>query len=231
MHVIVSYQVFCHDMQPMPLSELDFRDPKKAQRSRLLWNAIWENVRGQFEEWFSGTPTLRDLRVDTQCKDAARPSAMAFDPKAKYFKDDYEPYTVILSQALLDFEQSKAHVATGNPVGRPAKTQLSRAFDAADIEAILLSQGTYRKNQISHRLEMQWKEDSQMAVYHQRNQNFFSLADNSSLLTKKGVEGVHNFETFCGKAKIPEGVRMMTGISEGWRKSLENRIYVHPSMT
>ena len=275
LHVIVAYQVCYHDMQPMDLTELDFRDPKKSQRSRLLWNAIWEDVRRQFEEWFSNAPTLKNLRVDTQCKDAARPSAMAYDSEAKYFKDNYQPYTVILSQALLDFEQSKAHVATGNPVGRPVKTQLSRAFDAAeafaktqgfepkhgtlnkflstviyevnrygieqeealaeakeryfyygdgergitsvvksiyeskqaefstlrlpnqqknsekkvhratsaDIEAFLLSQGTYRKNMISHRLEVEWNEGSQMAQYSLRNQNFFSLANDSSLLT------------------------------------------------
>ena len=273
LHVIVAYQVCYHDMQPMDLAELDFRDPKKSQRSRLLWNAIWEDVRRQFEEWFSNAPTLKNLRVDTQCKDAARPSAMAYDPEAKYFKDNYQPYTVILSQALLDFERSKAHVATGNPVGRPVKTQLSRAFDAAeafaktqgfepkhgtlnkflstviyevnrygieqeealaeakeryfyygdgergitsvvksiyeskqaefgtlrlpnqqknsekkvhratsaDIEAFLLGQGTYRKNMISHRLEVEWNEGSQMALYSLRNQNFFSLANNSSL--------------------------------------------------
>ena len=275
LHVIVAYQVYYHDMQPMALTELDFQDPKKIQRSRLLWNAIWEDVRRQFEEWFSHAPKLKDLRVDAQCKDAARPSAMAYDPAAKYFKDDYQPYTVILSQALLDFERSKPHVATGNAVGRPVKTQLTRAFDAAeafaktqgfepkhgtlnkflstviyevnrygieqeealaeakdryfyygdgergitsvvksiyaskqaefgtlrlpnqqknsdkkvhratpsDIEAFLLSQGTYRKNQISHRLEVEWMEGSQMAQYAQRNQSFFSLADNSSLQT------------------------------------------------
>ena len=238
----------------------------------MLWNAIWEDVRRQFEEWFSNAPTLKNLRVDTQCKDAARPSAMAYDPDAKYFKDNYQPYTVILSQALLDFEQSKAHVATGNPVGRPAKTQLSRAFDAAeafaktqgfepkhgtlnkflstviyevnrygidqeealaeakeryfyygdgergitsvvksiyeskqaefgtlrlpnqqknsekkvhratsaDIEAFLLSQGTYRKNAISHRLEVQWNGGSQMAQYHLRNLSTLSLTDSTN---------------------------------------------------
>lgn len=271
LHVIVSYQVFYYDMQPMDLSELDFQDPKKSQRSRLLWNAIWEDVRRQFVGWFSTFPVLKDLRVDAQCKDAARPSAMAFDPYAKLFEDSYRPYTVILSQALLDFEQSKAHVATGNPVGRPVKTQLSRAFDAAEafaktqgfepkhgtlnkflstviyevnrygieqeealaeakeryyyygdgergitsivkciyetksaefgtlrlpsasksgekkvhratsanIEAFLLSQGTYRKNQISHRLEVQWKEDSQMMQYHQRNLSSLALSFSS----------------------------------------------------
>ena len=270
MHVIVAYQVFYYDMQPMDLSELDFQDPKKSQRSRLLWNAIWEDVRRQFEGWFCTLPVLRDLRVDTQCKDAARPSAMAYDPDAKYFT--YKPYTVVLSKALLDFEQSKAHVATGNPVGRPVKTQLSRAFDAAeafaktqgfepkhgtlnkflstviyevnrygieqeealaeakeryfyygdgergitsvvksiyeskqaefgtlrlpnqqrnsekkvhratsaDIEAFLLSQGTYRKNAISHRLEVQWNEGSQMSLYSQRNQTTLTLIDSSS---------------------------------------------------
>ncbi len=284
LHVIVAYQVFYHDMQPMDLTELDFQDPKKSQRSRLLWNAIWEDVRRQFEEWFSNTPTLKELRVDTQCKDAARPSAMAYDPDAKYFKDNFQPYTVILSQALLDFEQSKAHVATGNPVGRPVKTQLSRAFDAAeafaktqgfepkhgtlnkflstviyevnrygieqedalaeakdryfyygdgergitsvvksiyeskqaefgtlrlpnqqktsekkvhratsaDIEAFLLSQGTYRKNQISHRLEVQWNEGSQMAQYHQRNLSSLALVAPSSDNTLSGWESTPN---------------------------------------
>lgn len=284
LHAIVAYQVFYHDMQPMDLSEIDFQDPKKSQRSRLLWNAIWEDVRRQFEEWFSDAITLKGLRVDTQCKDAARPSAMAYDPAAKYFKDDYQPYTVILSQALLDYEQSKPHVATGNAVGRPAKTQTSRAFDAAeafaktqgfepkhgtlnkflstviyevnrygiaqedalseakeryfyygdgergitsvvksiyeskqaefgtlrlpnqqknsekkvhratsaDIEAFLLSQGTYRKNQISHKLEVQWNEDSQMMQYHQRNQTVFSLADNSSLSSTPHYQELHD---------------------------------------
>ena len=269
LHVIVAYQVCYHDMQPMDLSELDFQDQKKNARTRLLWNAIWEDVRRQFEEWFSNNPSLKDLRVDTQCKDAARPSAMAFDPQAKYFKDDYQPYTVILSKALLDYEQSKPHVATGNAVGRPVKTQVARAFDAAeafaktqgfeakhgmlnkflstviyevnrygiereealaeakeryfyygdgergitsvvksiyeskqeewgtmrlpnsqknsekkvhratsaDIEAFLLSQGTYRKNKISHKLEVEWNEDSQMKQYHQRNLSALALSD------------------------------------------------------
>lgn len=269
LHVIVAYQVCYHDMQPMDLSELDFQDPKKNQRSRLLWNAIWEDVRRQFEEWFSQSPTLKVLRVDSQCKDAARPSAMAYDPAAKYFKDDYRPYTVILSQALLDYEKSKPHVATGNAVGRPVKTQITRAFDAAeafsktqgfepkhgtlnkflstviyevnrygieqddalaeakeryfyygdgergitsvvksiyesrqaewgtlrlpnqqrksekkvhratsaDIEAFLLSQGTYRKNMISHKLEVEWNEDSQMRLYHLRNLSSLSLTE------------------------------------------------------
>ena len=284
LHVIVAYQVCYHDMQPMDLAELDFRDPKKSQRSRLLWNAIWEDVRRQFEEWFSNAPTLKNLRVDTQCKDAARPSAMAYDPEAKYFKDNYQPYTVILSQALFDFERSKAHVATGNPVGRPVKTQLSRAFDAAeafaktqgfepkhgtlnkflstviyevnrygieqeealaeakeryfyygdgergitsvvksiyeskqaefgtlrlpnqqknsekkvrratsaDIEAFLLGQGTYRKNMISHRLEVEWNEGSQMSLYSQRNQNVFSLVNNSSLNSAPRYTELHD---------------------------------------
>lgn len=284
LHVIVSYQVFYHNMQPMALTELDFQDPKKSQRSRLLWNAIWEDVRRQFEGWFSTLSILKELHVDTQCKDAARPSAMAFDPYAKYFDECYRPYTVILSQALLDFEQSKPHVATGNAVGRPVKTQLARAFDAAeafaktqgfeakhgtlnkflstviyevnrygieqeealaeakeryfyygdgergitsvvksiyeskqaefgtlklpasqkdsekkvhratpsDIEAFLLSQGTYRKNLISHRLEVQWNEGSQLAQYAQRNQSFFSLADNSSLLTPHYYKELHD---------------------------------------
>lgn len=272
LHVIVSYRVLYHDMQVMELAEIDFRDPKKNQRSRLLWNAIWENVRSQFECYFYDFPSLSGLHVDTQCKDAARPSAMAFDPEARYFKDDYLPFTVILSKALFDYEGSKAHVTTGSPVGRPAKTQISRAFDAAeafartqgfepkhgmlnkflstviyevnrygidreealaeakeryfyygdgergitsvvrsiyeskqsewgtlrlpstsksagnkthratsaDIEAFLLSQGTYRKNVISHKLEVQWNEEGQMAQYHQRNLSSFSLTDDSS---------------------------------------------------
>lgn len=267
LHVIVAYQVFYHDMQPMPLSELDFRSPATSQRSRLLWNAIWEDVRRQFESFVHAA--FRDLHVDTQCKDVNRPSVMAYDPEAQYFDGSYHPYTVILSKALLDFEGSKPHVATGKPVGRPSKTQLARAFDAAeafarsqgfeprhgslnrflstviyevnrygisqedalaeakdryfyygdgtrgitsvvrsiyegktaehatlrlpgasktspsgnkvkratpaDIEAFLLRQGTYRKNVITHQLEVQWQGDSLMQQYQQRSQLAYSL--------------------------------------------------------
>lgn len=266
LHVIVSYEVFYYDMQPMPLSELDFRDPRRSQRSRLLWNAIWEDVRRQFEDFVS--KAFRNLHVDTQCKDVARPSVMVYDPEAKLYEDSYHPYTVILSKALLDYEGSKPHVATGNPIGRPAKTQITRAFDAAeafaksqgvepqhgtlnrflsmviyevnrygieqdealaeakdryyyygdgsrgitsvvrsiydtkqaehgtlrlpgktkstdshkskratvaDIEGFLLSQGEYRKNVISHRLEVRWHADSPMLQYQQRSMEAFSL--------------------------------------------------------
>ena len=136
-HVIVSYEVIYYDMQPMPLSELDFRDAERSQRTHLLWNAIWEDVRSQFEELIH--IFLRDVNVDKQCKDAARPSAMAFDPAACLYLDSSHPFTVILSSALLDYGGSRAHVSTGQAVGRPVKTHLSRAFDAA--EAFAKSQG------------------------------------------------------------------------------------------
>ena len=270
LHVIVAYQVFYHDMQPLDLSELDFKDPAKAQRTRLLWNAIWEEVRRQFEESVHAMKFLKDFLIDTQCKDAARPSAMAYDPEAELFEDCYHPYTVILSKALLDYTGSKPHVTTNKPVGRPVRTQTSRAFDAAeafarlqglenrhgqlnkflstviyevnrygieeeqvlaeakeryyyygdgekgitsvvrsiykghsaefgsrslpgrsasttehsrkvkratsaDIEHFLLTQGEYRKNVISHRLEVRWNVGSQMAEYHQRSLAAYSL--------------------------------------------------------
>ncbi len=34
-----------------------------------------------------------------------------------------------------------------------------------------------------------------------------------------GGDGGDGFKLFCGNAKIPEGVRMVTGIIERWRKS------------
>lgn len=266
LHVIVSYRVFYYDMQPMPLSELDFCHSERSQRSHLLWNAVWEEVRRQFEE-FINTLIPRPLSVDRQCKDVARPSAMAYDPDARLYVDSSHPFTVILSKALLDFEGSKPHLATGQSVGRPAKTSTQRAFDAAeefaksqgfepkhgtlnkyvstviyevnrygvsqgdalsvareryfyygdgqrgitsivssiyktkaaefgtlrlpgqkrsadqkpkratssDIEAFLLRQGTFRRNVISHRLEVRWMDDSPMVQYYQQSRSAYSL--------------------------------------------------------
>lgn len=63
------------------------------------------------------------------------------------------------------------------------------------------------------------------------NHNFSSnkhTTPHSTLLTDKGVEGVHVSKLFCGNAKIPEGVRKVTGINERWRKSFENRVVCTP---
>lgn len=281
LHVIVAYKVFYHDMEPMPLSELKFGSPEHAQRTQLLWNAIWEDVRSQFEEILH----LYNLSVsvDKQCKDVARASAMAFDPCARIFRDNAFPFTVILSRALLDYGGSKPHTATGNPVGRPSKTAVGRIFDAAeafaksqgleprhgvlnkfvstviyqvnrygveleealteaksryyyygdgkkgissivnsiyknkasehgtlslpsakkkqsgaatpstratsaDIEEFLLRQGSYRRNVITHRLEVQWAEDSPMTEYHKRRLEAFSLLSDSATATSGYVE-------------------------------------------
>lgn len=142
-HVLTSYQVYYHDVEPMPLTEFDFANPARSQRSKLLWNAIWEEVRRQFEEFINALMPYT-LHVDEKCKDVARPSALAHDPQAKLFVESTHPFTVVLSKALFDYEGSKPHVATGNPVGRPAKSQVSRTFDAA--EAFARSKGCELKH-------------------------------------------------------------------------------------
>lgn len=143
LHIFVRYEVFYYDNQPLKPEELDFTNPATSPRAKLLWNAIWEDVRHQFEDYIR-TATQQDIHVDAQCKDPARSSILAYDSNSCYYEGASIPYTVYLSQAMLDYGGSRAHRVTGNPVGRPAKNNVCRSFDAA--EAFAVSKGLEKKH-------------------------------------------------------------------------------------
>ena len=134
LHVVCSYVLQYYSGGEMPLTDLHFDTPEAERRSKWLWSAIWEECRRQFEDY----PLFRDLKVDTQCKDLNRMSILCHDADA-FLAPSGLPMTVILTEGMLNYGNSRTHCATGRPVGRPSKTATQRAFESA--EAYAHSQG------------------------------------------------------------------------------------------